>query len=216
MGSRLLRISFAAKARAPFRYRDGEGDVERQRSQRDDGKPHIKAHSQNAQHQRHFNQRGQDGIQRIRDQGFGTAHAALDVAGHAARLALQVKAQAQRMQMLKRRQRNRARCPLRGFGKNQVPQLREHGGGKAQQSIGQQQPHGHHQCSTCIARLDIQRIHQMLEQNRHAHIGQLGADHEQQCGQRMPFVLPDIWKKTAQRGPVGLVGRYCGFFRGCR
>jgi hypothetical protein len=35
--------------------------------------------------------------------------------------------------------------PLRGLGKDQIPQLGEHGGGKAQQSIGRQQTHGDHQ-----------------------------------------------------------------------
>ena len=93
MRCRLLCIGFLAKARAPFGHRDGEGDVEHQRCQRNDGKPGIKTHRQDTQHQPHFNQRGQDGVQRVRDQRFRAAHAALDIACHAAGLTLQVKAQ---------------------------------------------------------------------------------------------------------------------------
>jgi hypothetical protein len=111
MGRRLLGIGLFSEAGAPLRHGDREADIEHQRCQRDDGKPDVETHGQNAQHQRHFNQRGQDGVERIRDQRLGAAHAALDVARHAAGLALQMKAQAQRMQMLEGRQRNRARCP---------------------------------------------------------------------------------------------------------
>ena len=53
------------------------------------------------------------------------ARAALDVARHAAGLAFQVKAQAQRMQVFKDFQRNTARRALGGLGKHQLAQLGE-------------------------------------------------------------------------------------------
>ena len=75
------------------------------------------------------------------------------------------------MEMLKSRKRNRSRRALRGLGKDQIAQLGKHGGGKAQQTIGQQQPHGHNQHGLRLTGLDVQRIDQMLEQDWHAHIG---------------------------------------------
>ena len=205
MGGRILHIGRTAKLGAPLGDFHGERDVAHQRHRRDGGKTGIKGERQNTQHQQHFNQRGQDAVERIRDQRFRAAHAAFNVTRHAPGLPLQVKTQAQRMQMAKRLQRNRTRRPLRGLGKHQVAQFRQQRSGKAQRAIRQQQAHGHHQQSCVIAGLHIQGIDQLLEQQRHAHIGQLGPHHEQQCRQHAPFVLPQIGQQPAQGRPFGRI-----------
>ena len=106
------------------------------------------------------------------------ACAALDVARHAAGLALQVKAQAQRVQMAEHFQRNAPRRAFGGLGKHQLTQLGEQRGREAQQAVSQQQRHRHHQHRFRIAGLEAQRIDQVFQQQRHADIGQLGAQHE--------------------------------------
>ncbi|KAF1053159.1 MAG: hypothetical protein GAK34_01080 [Delftia tsuruhatensis] len=202
VGRRLLGIGLAPKARAPLGHRDRERDVEHQRRQRDCREPDVEAQRQDAQHQRHLDEGGQDAVERIRDQRLGAAHATLDVARHAAGLSLQVKAQAQRMQVLEGGQRNRARGTLRGLGKDQVAQLGEQRTGKAQQPVGQQQGHGHDEHRAGIAGLQIQRIDQVLQQHRHAHVGELGPDHEAQRRQHAPLVLPQVGQQAPQRVPV--------------
>ena len=60
-----LRIRGAPELRAPLRELDGESDVAHQRHGCDGCKAPVKAHRQNAQHQQHFNQGGQDAVERI-------------------------------------------------------------------------------------------------------------------------------------------------------
>ncbi len=67
------------------------------------------------------------------------ARAALDVARHAAGLALQVEAQAQRMQVAEHLERDAARGALGGLGEDQLAQLVEQRGAEAQQPVGHQQ-----------------------------------------------------------------------------
>jgi hypothetical protein len=70
--------------------------------------------------------------QRKRDQRLDAAHTAFDIARHAAGLPLQVKPQAQGVQVFERLQRNGARRTLRGLGKHQFAQFIEQRGGQAQ------------------------------------------------------------------------------------
>ena len=65
VGGRILRIRGAPELRAPLRELDGESDVAHQRHGCDGCKAPVKAHRQNAQHQQHFNQGGQDAVERI-------------------------------------------------------------------------------------------------------------------------------------------------------
>ena len=108
MGRAVHLVHLLAKLGAPFGHRDGEADVEHQRNNGDPRKPHIKFDGQQRQHQRHFNQRGDDAVKRIADQRMHAARTAFDVARHTAGLALQVKAQAHGMQVAKHFQRNAA------------------------------------------------------------------------------------------------------------
>jgi hypothetical protein len=84
-------------------------------------------------------------VERIRDQRLDAAHAALDVAGHAAGLALQVEAQRQRMQVLEGLQRDGAGGALGGLGEHQLAQFGEQRRRQPQQAVAHQQRHRHHQ-----------------------------------------------------------------------
>ena len=200
---RVELVGFAAELGAPLGHQHGVDDVQHQRGECDPGKPGVKLHGQHAQHQNHFNERGEHIEQRERDQRLDAAHPALDVARHATRLPLQVKAQAQRVQVLKGLQRNRARRPLRGLGKDQLAQLVEHGSGQAQRAVGHQQAHGHDQHGGRIARLEAHGIDQGLEQQGHAHVGQLGGHHEGDGSHHAPLVLPQVGQQALQGQPVG-------------
>ena len=122
---RVQLVHLLSELRAPFGHGHREGDVKNQRNDGDAGKPDVEFDSQQAEHQRHLDQRGNDAVERIGDERMHAARAALDVARHAAGLAFQVKAQAQRMQVFKDFQRNTARRALGGLGKHQLAQLGE-------------------------------------------------------------------------------------------
>ena len=109
-----------AKLGAPLGHGDGEADVQHQGNHRNAGKPDVKLDRQEREHQPQLNQRGNDAVERIRHQRMHRPRAALDVARHAAGLAVQVKAQAHGVQMAKHPQRDAARSTLGGFGKHQV------------------------------------------------------------------------------------------------
>ena len=125
VGGRIQLIHAAAELGAPCGHADRECDVDHQSDQRDPGEPDIKFDGQQSEHQHQLNQRGHDAVERIRHQRMHGAGAALDVAGHAASLALQVKAQTHAVQVPEYLQRDAARCPFGGLGKHQVAQLGE-------------------------------------------------------------------------------------------
>ena len=133
-----------------------------------------------------------------------TARATLDVARHAAGLALQVEAQAHGVQMAEHLQRQTARRTLGGLCKHQFAQLGKQRGGQAQRAIPDQQRHRHHQDGGRVTGLDGHGIDQILEQQGHTHIGHLGSHHEAQSGHHPPFVGPEVREQARQRFPVGV------------
>jgi hypothetical protein len=120
-----------------------------------------------------------------------------------------VKAQAQGVQVPEGLQRDLPCRAVRGLGKDQFAQLGEHGRQQAQAGVGQQQAGGHDQQRTGIAWREVQRIDQALEQHRHADVGDLGADQEDQREAHPPAVAPQVGRQALQRGPVAarLAGR---------
>ncbi len=196
-------VHLAAELGAPLGHRDGEHDVEHQRHQRDPDVAHVELGAQQGEHEHHLDQGREDAVERVGDQRLHPARPALDVARHAAGLALQVEAQAQRVQVTEHLQRDRACGALGGLGEHQFAQLGEHAGGQAQQAVGHDQPQRHHQQRQRTAGPDGHRVHQLLEQQRHAHVGRLGRDHEGQCRDHAPLVLPEVGEQAAQRRPVG-------------
>ena len=199
---RIKLVGRTAKLDAPLRHPHRVGHIQHQRAQGDDGKPHVKPTAQNGQHQQHLDEGGHQIEQRERHHGFNAAHAALNVARHAAGLALQVKAQAQAVQVLKRLQRNGACGAMRGLGKHQFAQLVEQRVSKAQQPIGQDQTHRHHQQRRGAARRQGHGVHQLFEQQRHPHRGEFGPHHEGDGGQHPALVLPQIRQQPRQRSGV--------------
>ena len=191
VGSRVELVHSFAKLGAPLGHGNREADVEHQRYHGDPGKPDIKLDRQQREHQRDLDQGRDDAVERVRNQRMHGAGTTLDVACHAAGLALQVKAQAQGMQMAKHLQRDAACCALGGLGENQVAQFGKQCGRQAQQAVGQQQRRWHHQQRCCQhAAGGVHGVNQLLEQQRHTHIGHFGSNHKGQCRQHPPFVLP--------------------------
>ena len=204
---RVELVHVPPKLRAPVGHADREDDVDDQRDDGDPGEPGVEFHREQAQHQRHFDQCREDAVQRIRDQRMHAACAALDVARHAAGLPLEVEAQAQAVQMAEHLQRDAARRALGRLREDQLAQLGEQRGRQPQQPIGEQQAEWNDEHRARIAGLERQVVDQRLQQQRHADIGQLGADHERQRQHHAPAVVPQIRQQLAQRRGVGSTGR---------
>ena len=118
---RIKFIDLLAKLGAPLGDGDREIDIGRQGNEGDDGVPLVKFQTQDGEDQHHFNQSGDDAVERIGNQRFNATHTALDVPAHAAGLPLEVKAQTESMQMLKGFQSDAFGRTLGGFGKHQFP-----------------------------------------------------------------------------------------------
>ena len=210
----LQLVHLAAEFGAPFGHHHGERDVEHQRHQRDPHVAHVELGAQQREHHGHLDQRGDDAVERVRDERLHAARAAFDVARHAAGLALQVKAQAQRVQVTRTPASAMLRvAPFGGLGEHQLAQLGKQAGGKPQRTIRQQQAHGHDQ-QPLHARSQPggaahgggHGIDQLFQQQRHADVGPLGRHHEAQRQHHPPFVGPQVGKQPLQGGPVGAAG----------
>ena len=178
VGSRVKFVGLASKLGTPLGHIDGEKNITHQCCQSDERKPHIKCPAQDGQHQHHLDQGGDDAVERIRDQRLDAAHTALNVARHATGLPLQVKTQAQAVQMLEGLQSDLTGRTLGGLGKHQLAQFGESRHRQPQHTIDHQQRHRNHQQGLGLGWVGRHRVDQVLEQNRHAHIRQLGPDHE--------------------------------------
>ena len=196
-------VHLLAKLRAPLGHGDGKDDVDGKCRHRDEREGGVELDRQQGEHEPHFHQRGHDAVERIRDERLHATRAALDVARHAPRLAFEVKAQAQRMQVLEHLQRNAARRAFGGLGEDQLARLGEKRGRQAQRAVGHQQPDGHHQHGAWVGRRNGERVDQFLEQQGHAHIGHLGGNQEAEGEHHARFVGPEIGQQPGQSGPVG-------------
>ena len=165
----------AAEMRAPVRHQDGKRDVGHQRHRRDHGKPDVVMQDQIAEHEGDFHQRRQDVEQGIGNERADAARAPFDIARHAARLAVQVKAQGQGMQVAEHLQRDGAHGPLRHPGEQEFAQFRKQGGRQAQQAIRHQQADRQHQQRLRMRRRDRHGVDEFFQDQGHAHVGQLGA-----------------------------------------
>ena len=172
-------IHRAPQMRAPVADQHGENDISAQGDKRDEAEIPCVAIEQNAQHQRDFNERGQDGIQRVADERTDRARAAFDIAREPAGLPLQMKAQRERMQMLEYLQGNGAYRLLRHAGEENFAQLGKQRGGKTQRTVGREQADRYQQKSL-FARQG-KRIDDVFEHQRHRNVGKLG---NQQTAQR--------------------------------
>jgi hypothetical protein len=200
VGAAVLLVHRTPEVRAPLGHRHRVGDVRRQRTERDAGKPAVELGRQQRDHQADLDQRGQDVVDEVVQQRVDGARAALDVARHAAGLALEVEAQRQRQQVLEGLQRDLARHARGHRIEQKFAQLGEQRHRHAQRPVGQQQTHRHHQQRARVAWLQVERVDQRLEHQRHPHVGQLGRDQAGQREQHAPLPLPDVGQQLADGG----------------
>ena len=85
---------------------------------------------------------GGDAEQQKTDQAGDGLGAAFYVAGNAAGMTFQVKAQGQRVQMFKYRQAHSAHGSLRDLAKHDIAQVGKGGAGEAQQAVGNDEGQG--------------------------------------------------------------------------
>jgi hypothetical protein len=216
VGGRIQLVHLAPELGAPVGHHHGEGDVDDQRDRRDQRERRFVLHRQDAQHEAHFDQRRQDGIQRVADQRADGAGAALDVARQAAGLTLEVKAQRQRMQMLENLHRDAPHGLLRDPRKHDFAQFGQQRGRKAQRTIGRQQTERHQQrrqfeCALLHGGGRCERVDELFENERHRHVRGLGADQEGERDQHAPLVGPEVGEKALQGVEVPAAGAGCSF-----
>ena len=193
----------AAKHHAPFCDQQRVHDVYDKGCEGDHRKPWAVFAEQDDRHQRDFQQCRQNIEQQKGEQKAYPARAAFNVARHAAGLPVQMKAQAEAVQMGKHLQRNPPDRTLRDLGKYRVAQLAKQRAEQAQQAIGN---HQHHRQGQCRLRM-IHRIDNFLQRQRHRHVGELG-QHQQRDGQRnAPLEFKQIGQQRAYGVPLGAFGR---------
>ncbi len=203
VGFGIERIGFAHELGAPLGDGDGKADVGRQRHQREQAKHPVELDEQDAGDQQDFQHGGRDAKQQVADQARHRLGAALDVAGDAAGLAFEMKAQRQRVQMLEYRHADAAHRALGDLGENHIAQVGKGGAGKAQHAIAQNKGQRQHQFGTRL----VERVDDFLEHQRHRHRRQLGADQQRQRDQHAAAKFPQIGKQAADRAQRGFACR---------
>ena len=205
-------VGLATDVRAPLGDPDRESDVDAHRRERDHRKAPVKARDQHPGHQDEFQNHRQDRKQHVGHHRGNAACAPLNVARDAARLALQMEAQRQGVQVTEDREGHAPDCALRDPDKNDVTQFREQGCGESQESVGrkQRQGHGHKRG------LGIESVHNILEDQGHAHVREL-RDHqegEREC--HAIAVFPEVGQQERYHAPfVAAPGRILDS-EGCR
>ena len=165
---------------------DRERDIADQRAGGNDGEPDVVMRDQVAEHQRDFDQRRQDAEQRVRNQRRLTPR----VPRSMSRVMPPVWRFRWKRSDSECRWRNTcsamvrtARCVTRG--EHEFAQLGKHRGGQPQRAVRHQHADRQHQQRLRIGGLMRQLVDQVLQHQRHADVGQLGADQERQR-QRSP------------------------------
>ena len=212
VGRRIEFVGGAAQRRAPVGDGHREGDVEQQCAGGDAGEHRVVVHQQDADHQADLDQGRQDRIQGVADQRADRARAALDVPGQAPGLAFEVETQRQRMQVAKHLQRDPSHCLLGDAGEHQLAQLGEQRGRETERAVGQQQCRRHDDHRLRLG--DVQRVDQLLEDDRYGDVGALGGEQAGQGDHHPVLVGPQVGEQLAKRLPVvafgGLWARQCG------
>ncbi len=130
---------------APFRDFHGEHDIDNHRGDGDEREPDVIAEQQDAGDHENFHQRGQQVEHHVVEQRTDAARAPLDVARQATRLAFQVKAQGEFVQMLQCLERHAAGCAVAHPGKYRVAQFVEQGTCEFKYPVEDQQEERQHQ-----------------------------------------------------------------------
>ena len=165
------------------------------------------------QHQRHFDHRRQDAVQGVRDQRRNPTRTAFDVPRKTPGLALQMKAQAQRVQVSEYFERHRPHGALRHLGKDKLTQLGKHRRGEPQQAITDEQgrrDERHCARASCCrvgrgayalhrirSRHRGQTIDDRLENDRHPHIGNFRGHQTSEGKRHPPLPFPQVGQQGA-------------------
>ena len=123
--------------------------------------------------------------------------AALDVARHAAGLAVEVEAQAEAVQVAEHAERHAPHRALRDAHEDHVAQFLEQRGGEAQDAVDGEQRHRHRD----QLQPGIEAVDDLLHDQRHADVGELGGDQEGERDHHAPLVFPEVGHERAQRLP---------------
>ena len=193
VGRRIVFIDGAPDVDAPVADLDREHDVGEQRDERDQHVADVVFDEQDAEHEADFDQGRQDRIERVGNQAGDRARTAFDVARDAAGLALEVKAQAQRMQVAEHFERNLAHGALGNARKEDFAQFGEHRRGETQQAVQRQEQGG--QGERLLA--GGKPVDHLLENHGHADIGDLGADQAAECREHAQAIAPEIGEQCA-------------------
>jgi len=121
-----------------------------------------------------------------------------------------MKTQREFVQVSENLQRDLAYSALRDACKENLAQLREQRGRKTQCAVEQQQHGGQGECLLRAA----QAVDHLLENQRHADIGQFCTEQTREGHKGSPFVLPQIGQQLVEGQPEMTVGGRGSF--GCR
>ena len=199
-------IGLAPDLGSPVGDGNGEQDIQTQSGQGDGSEHGGVTGDQDAENEGDLDQRRQYGVDRVADQAAHRPGATFDVAGEAAGLSFQMKAQRQGVQVFEYLQGDRTLGALRHAGKNDLPQFGEQSRREAQQAVGTEQPKRHQQ-ERLVAR-DGQGVDDVLEHQGHGHIGQLGSDQAGECEYDAAFPLPQVGQQRFDGLPVPAVGGF--------
>ena len=171
---------------APFGDRYREYKIDRDRGEGNCGEAPVELGEQDESDQTEFEDYRDDRKQHVREQRADTARAALDIARYAAGLALEVKAQAQAVQMPEYGQRDTPDRALRHAHEHHVAQFGEQRRRQAQRPVGDEQRERQHQHR--LRR--VQPVDYLFQYQRHADVGELGGDEKDERDDYPAFKLP--------------------------
>ncbi len=203
VGRRLQTIHLQAVPQPPVGHGDGE-EHERGHGGEDDQAecPGVLA-QQDPGHQQEFHRHRNDGENQVVEQGGQAGGPALEVPADGAGLAVEVEAQGKGVEVLQGAQGEPAHGPVANPGEQYIPDLGEAGGEQPQGAIAQQQGYRQRQGG----RVPVQGVHDLLENQGHAHVGALGRHQRPQRHGHPPPVVPQVGQQRleiVQVAPVAL------------
>ena len=215
VGIRVLVVHLLADLHPPFRHFEREPDVDRDGDGDDDEIPDVEDHGEDdADHQKLQHQRP-DGKEHEAQKELDPLHAPLDDAAEAPRLAGDVVAQAERVDMLEGLQRQLSQCALADAGEDHVAQLREPHRHRPRHAIGHGQPHGPDGQPTGGVGLAGQHVHRVGIEKRRVDRDQPRHDQHHQRPDDARFdpwvgVGPEVGRDALDGAPAGSAGLVAG------
>ncbi len=200
----------AADARAPGGEAHGEAGVAHHRGKRDRGEAPVEQAPDDRGDQQQLDHRRHHVEHRETQHRLDALRAAIDRTGQRTGLAVEMKAQAERVQMLEGAPRGGADGALLHLGEQRIAQLAERGGADAQQAVADHQPQRDGEQGRVVLRR--QRIDDAAVDHRHSDGRELGeqqqAHRENDAGPGAGVALgPEIRQQRANRRHAGTLVR---------